>query len=70
MKVAAYASVGFYIACVGFLALLRSWGLLRTLPSAEMFYGPALLIASTWILFGVVAFVGARFGARGGSSDG
>ena len=54
MKLGIVFSVVLYGAGVGMLALLRSVDLLRRLTTPEMFFGPAITIASAWILFTIV----------------
>ncbi len=54
MKLAVTLSIALYVIAVGLIALLRSFELLRRISTAEMLYGPAIAIASSWIIFAVV----------------
>lgn len=43
-----------YLAGVGLLAVLRSFGLFCPPTTAEMFYGPAITILGVWLIIGAV----------------
>ena len=54
MKLAVTLSISLYVIGVGLISLLRSSELFRKLSTTEMLYGPAITIASSWIIFAVV----------------
>ena len=54
MKIGILITGILYCICVGFLATLRMLRLVHGLTTAEMFYGPALTIASAWVIFAIV----------------
>ena len=54
MKLSVTLSVSLYVISVGLIALLRSFELFGRFSTAEMLYGPAITIASSWIIFSVV----------------
>lgn len=47
-------SAGLYVVCVGLLAAFRAAGLIQVLSTPEMFYGPAITIVSSWIIFSII----------------
>ena len=56
LKMALVFSVVLYLVAVGLLALLKFMGFSQRLSTPEMFYGPAITVVSTWIIFGIVHF--------------
>jgi hypothetical protein len=57
LKVALLLSILLYIFSVGLLAMLKAAGFIQALSTPEMFFGPAITIVSTWIIFGIVYFI-------------
>ena len=54
MKLGITLSITLYVFGVGLIGLLRSFELFRKLSTTEMLYGPAITIASSWIIFAVI----------------
>ena len=57
LKVTVLLSVLLCIFCVGLLAMLKAAGFIQALSMPEMICGPAITIASAWIIFGIVYFL-------------
>ena len=61
MKLGVTLTIVLYVCSVGLLALLRSLDFVHGLTTLEMLYGPAITIASAWIIFAIVsALVGRK----------
>ena len=54
LKIALGISIGLYAISVGFLALTKVVGVNQRLSMPEILYGPAITIASSWVIFGVI----------------
>jgi len=55
LRIALAASVGVYAVGVGIMFIARSFvPICKNIPTSEAIYGPALTVASMWVIFGVI----------------
>jgi len=54
LKIALLVSVVLYAVFAGMFALMRSTEFFHGLSTAETLYGPAIIIASAWILWAII----------------
>jgi hypothetical protein len=58
-------SIVLYLVGVAFLATLKSMTLVQGLSTPEMFYGSAITIASSWVIFWIIfGMLGRKRGKR------